>query len=74
MTFFLTPDIASKNTLPIPRDDRLHSSPPRVSLLCAEKIHSCLIVGFQSLQHPIAIPKLFFRRLFKGSPQHRRIS
>lgn len=45
MIFFLTPDIASKNTLPMPRDDRLQSSTrPRV-LLCVEYAFSALCVA-----------------------------
>lgn len=73
MTFFLTPDVASKNTLPMLRDDRLQSSPPRVlfGLKCSL---SSLVGSSQLLQHPIAIPKLCFRRLFEGPPQHCGIS
>lgn len=74
MTFFLTPDIASKNTLPMPRDDRLQSSsPPRV-LLGVKCIFSSSVGSFQLLQHPIAIPKLPLRLLFKSPPQRCRIS
>lgn len=74
MTFFLTPDIASKNTLLMPRDDRLQSlSPPRV-WLGGKCIFSSLVGSFQLLQHPIAIPKLSLYLLFKSPPQRCRIS
>lgn len=67
MTFFLTPDIASKNTLPMPRDDRLQSS-VSAAFCCLRKMRSQLLglVGICSiLLQPIAIPGLCLRRLFE---------
>lgn len=72
--FFLTPDIASKNTLPMPRDDRLQSStPPRV-LLCVKCFLRSFFGSFQLLRDPIALPKLSLCLLLKSASQRCGIS
>lgn len=57
MTFFLTPDIASKNTLLMPRNDRLQSSPPRVSLrkMDAELLRWQLLIVTATNRDPRAL-------------------
>lgn len=73
MTFFLTPDIASKTRFSCLVMIGCSRCLRRV-WLGGKCIFSSLVGSFQLLQHPIAIPKLSLYLLFKSPPQRCRIS